>query len=979
MTISANALLYKQTKTFSTVIKDCPFCTLPAERIIDLGYSCVLGLRDGYPVSEGHTLIIPRRHIATWFDATPAERMELWSAVDTVCQQLQREFEPDGFNFGINSGEAAGQTVPHLHLHVIPRYTGDMDDPRGGVRHVIPWMGNYKLPSFGQTSSNGNLIADGQVPRYESQRTIPRSLITNSGTGTMLDELKEDISNCDRLDIAVAFVFRSGLNCLRHHIVDLLDKQGKLRLLTGDYLNATEPDALQDLLDIREDYPDQCEFFIYQCRHSSFHPKSYLLFKTGGENVAYVGSSNLSQTALTDGVEWNLRVSDTNDDTAWQQVVIEFEDLIQTSNVQHLTYEWIQKYREKLEEQRQSLGSEQQPPVDNEAPQEPTLPPVIPNELQREALTALAETRATGNRAGLVVMATGLGKTWLAAFDVDSDKTAFKRVLFVAHREEILAQSLRTFRLINPTTSMGVYNGKQRDVNTSILFASIQTLSRTSHLQKFHPNEFDYIVVDEFHHAAANTYRRLIDYFRPNFLLGLTATPERTDGGDLLTLCDQNLVYRCDLTRGINKGLLSTFQYYGVADNVNYENIPWRSRKFDEKALTQAVETIERAKNIYDQWKKRGKDRTLAFCVSKSHANYMRGFFKEQGVRCAAVHSGIDSDPRALSLEGLESGELQIVFAIDMFNEGVDMPALDTIMMLRPSESAIIWLQQFGRGLRKQGEKVLTVIDYIGNHRSFLVKLKTLFGMQQANYSQLRMLLEKIRKNDSELPEGCGVSYELEAIDILKQLLPNGPSGDALLRYYKDFRELHGQRPTATEALHDGYAINSVMSTYGSWLEFVSAQGDLNATEQQLFEEHSSFFKGLQAAKMNKSYKMVLLRALLNLNALPGNGASLDQLAETVTWLTSRSSQLAADFGDALTSNARLKTSLKQNPINAWTGSGAFNGPVLFDFDANIFRYKVPVDDNHRDAFQALARELIEWRLSVYLSRTEGNVGVNSF
>jgi hypothetical protein len=295
-----------------------------------------------------------------------------------------------------------------------------------------------------------------------------------------------------------------------------------------------------------------------------------------------------------------------------------------------------------------------------------------PHEVQREALAALRATRAGGNTAGLVVLATGLGKTWLSAFD--SDQPQFRRLLFVAHREEILEQAWATYRLIRPQARAGFYNGTEKVPDADVLFASVQTLSRLQHLRNFAPDAFDYIVIDEFHHAVAGTYQRLLDHFTPRFLLGLTATPERMDGGDLLALCQENLVYRCDLADGIRRGLLSPFRYFGVPDEVDYRNIPWRSTRFDEQALTDAVATNSRAANVLEQYRKRAGRRALAFCCSLRHADFMADYFRRQGVRAVAVHSGGSSAARAASLEQLEAGELDVVCAVDMFNEGVDLP-----------------------------------------------------------------------------------------------------------------------------------------------------------------------------------------------------------------------------------------------------------------------------------------------------------------
>ena len=321
-------------------------------------------------------------------------------------------------------------------------------------------------------------------------------------------------------------------------------------------------------------------------------------------------------------------------------------------------------------------------------------------------------------------MATGLGKTWLSAFD--SHRTEFDRVLFVAHREEILNQAISNFRQVRPNASIGRMMGVEKESSADIMFASVQTLGRIEHLGKFTPKAFDYIIVDEFHHAAAATYRRIIDYFEPKFLLGLTATPERMDEGDLLGLCQRIFVFEASVPDGISAGLLCAFQSFGVPDVVDYTNIPWRSARFDPVELTAAVATEARAQNALEQFRKHGGRRCIAFCCSQRHADFMAEFFNARGLRTVAVHAGSDSAPPTTSLKQLADGELDVVFSVDMFNGEVDFPNIDTVLMLRPTESTVIWMQQFGRGLRRAPDKpFLKVIDYIGNHRSFLMKLRS--------------------------------------------------------------------------------------------------------------------------------------------------------------------------------------------------------------------------------------------------------------
>ena len=799
--------------------------------------------------------------------------------------------------------------------------------------------------------------------------SLDPAVLTTGGTNPLLPHLERDLAVAASVDIAVAFILPSGVEHLYPHFEDLLARGGALRLLTGDYLDISDPDALQRLIDLRTLYNyGRCELRVYCSSGSSFHPKAYLASQASGGGVAYVGSSNLSGSALLEGIEWNYRVASARDADGWRSVREAFETLFQHPNTEPLDEEWLFRYRQRRHHAVL--------PVLSGVDQEPESPPPVPepNFVQREALEALEATRTVGNHAGLVVMATGLGKTWLAAFDA----VRFRRILFIAHREEILSQAVATFRRIRPAARIGLYTGNEKSTDVDILFASVQTLSRRAHLDRFARDAFDYVVVDEFHHAAATTYRRLIDHFEPPFLLGLTATPERTDGGNLLALCGENLVYRCGVPRGIELGLLCPFDYFGVPDDVDYRNIPWRSSRFDEEVLTAAVATRERAANILDQWRKRGGQRTLGFCVSQRHADFMRDWFRDHGVACAAVHAGPSSDQRALSLERLAGGDLAVVFAVDMFNEGVDVPAIDTVMMLRPTESPIVWLQQFGRGLRRHGEKRLTVIDYIGNHRTFLLKARTLLEVEGGGDRALQAALERLQRGDLQLPPGCSVTYDLEALNILRALLPPRPATDALREYYEDFRERHGQRPTATEAFHDGYLPRSARQTYGSWLGLVRAMGDLGTPQQAALETASTLLTGLENTPMNRSFKMLVLQAMLNTDTLPGPGIPIDALVSEFARLAGRSTKLRADVGVSLDDAGRLRRLLETNPVAAWTGPGAIPGHVLFAYESGVVRYREAIAEEQRAAFQEFVRELADWRLAEYLCRSTAPGGAET-
>lgn len=918
----------------------CPFCELSDDDCIFVGPT-VRVIWDRYPVSRGHALILPRRHVSSWFDATAEEQTAILMALTEVHAAIKRQFSPDGYNVGLNDGSAAGQTVEHLHLHVIPRFRGDVADARGGIRSVIPGKADYLAPPSEAAAPHARALVGG-------------------GDDPFLPHLISHIDGAIRVDLAVAFIMESGVRLISEHLRDVVARGGKVRILTGDYFGVTEPDALLHLRDLG----DGIELRVFESAGGSFHPKSYILHGALGQGTAFIGSSNLSRTALGSGIEWNFRVVTARDDAGFRDACDAFELLLQHAQVRAVDADWIEAYRK-----RRVPAT----PLITGIPLElPAIPPA-PNFVQVEALAALERTRVQGNTAGLVVLATGLGKTWLGAFD--TTRTNAGRVLFVAHRDEILDQALRTFRIIRPQAVLGKYTGQERVERADVLFASIQTLGQQRHLDRFPADYFDYIIIDEFHHAAAATYRRLLDHFTPQFLLGLTATPERTDGADLLTLCGDNLVYRCDLPDGIRRGLLAQFDYYGVPDEVDYENIPWRNSRFDEEELTNKLATTSRAENALDQLQRRGGSKALAFCVSQRHADFMARYFHEAGLRAVAVHSGPGSAPRAASLEGLQRGDLDVLCAVDMFNEGVDLPDVDTVMMLRPTESRILWLQQFGRGLRYREGKRLKVIDYIGNHRTFLLKPQALFqlGSGQSEIAYALRLLDE--GNIAELlPPGCSVTYDLEAKEILRSLLAPTAPREALESYYREFRERSGIRPTASEVYQDGLDPKSARAGFGTWFQFVRSMGDLTGAADDAEVRLRSFLEALEVTPMTKSYKMLVLLAMLAEGGFP-DGLEIARLMNRIRIIARRSAALRSELGDSLDNDEALRHLLESNPISAWTAGAGTGGERYFRYDSGRFGFATSIAPSLGAAAAELVRELAEWRLANYLRRTGQSEG----
>lgn len=917
-------------------------------------------MRDGFPVSKGHTLVIPKRLVTTWFDATRAEQLAILDLVDEVKAALDRDFSPDGYNVGFNAGAAAGQTVMHLHVHVIPRYRGDTADPRGGVRGVIPDKQKYALlpARVGASQAREQPAIAYSVPAAAIARPSRFAGLPAFVHGSELHfekTIQAALRSADHADMLSAFVQVSGVQLLVGDLADALAKGCKIRFLTGDYLGITSAHALRMLWRLACEHPGFDARFYETPRNIAFHPKSYV-FLRGEEGVAYVGSSNLSRSALQDGIEWNLRLVSSLDEATFNAVRARFEQLFHDPTTKRLTPTLIDAY-----EQRAPVPAPPQP--------EARAPSPVPNEIQREALDALKKTRRDGHRKGLIVLATGLGKTYLSAFDFNA--MGGERALFIAHREEILSQAKNSWEAVFPDKVLGTYDAED-DHQADVVFASVQTLSRPRHLARFREDHFDYIVVDEFHHAAAQTYRKILAHFKPRFLLGLTATPDRLDGRSLLDLCDDNLVYRRDLIHGISRKLLVPFHYFGIKDTVDYEPIPWRSGKFEPEELTKAVATEQRAEHTLREYKERAPASsrcTLCFCCTTEHADFMRDFFRRQGIKAASVHSGPGSDSRAQSLRDLKSGDLEIICAVDVFNEGLDVPDINTVLMLRPTESPVVFLQQLGRGLRLANTKPhLTVIDFIGNHRSFLTKPQSLVFLLGGDLPPL-VALQKIQDKTLDLPEGCLIDISVEAIDLLRSLVQTS-SEDILVYEYLSFRDAHGRRPTAKELFDEGVNFAPLVKTKASWFQFVREQGDLTDAEETVVAKHEAWFGDLLRTRMTKAYKMLALRALLDADVL-FTGMDLADNARAA-FNNARSDLLLfrelREDGDGATFNAAFERSWRDMPLKVWARGESTSQP-WFSLDGDRFAPTFVIASEHQATFEQMTEEMVELRLAQHRDR----------
>jgi len=798
--------------------------------------------------------------------------------------------------------------------------------------------------------------------------SFPTKHLTVGGDDPFLPLLLQSINYATHIRIATAFTRMTGYKLIQSALTEAAERGADIQIVTGDYLSITDPQALRYLMLLKD---VGANIRVFQSDGKvSFHMKTYLFENRHNpsivEGCAFVGSSNITHSALKHGLEWNLRVDAGEDPQRFQTILSEFDAVFLNERCNDLTHQWIDQYVNRIP------GASI--PIPTDPGQEEVLPVPVPNEVQSNVLDALAASREQGFRRGLVVMATGLGKTWLSAFD--SKAINAKRVLFVAHREEILEQAEQTFLRIHPNAKVGRYMGREREINVDMLFASIQTLGREHHLNNFRADYFDYVIVDEFHHAAARTYQRLLSHFKPRFLLGLTATPDRTDQSDILHLCDDNLVYSNDLFDGINAKLLCPFEYYGIGDEfVDYKEISWRNGRFDPNQLYGQLATNARARHNLRTWKERCQQRTLAFCISKNHADYMANYFKRHGVKAVSVHS--DSEIRRNdALTQLEQGLIDIVFSVDLFNEGVDLPAIDTVLMLRPTESKILFLQQLGRGLRQSlatGKAKLVCLDFIGNHISFFRKAEALFNIGAKN-KEHRDFLDQTKKGMLELPEGCFVNYDLTALDFMTKLLET--RADQQEDIYRSLRDSMGRRPVLSEFYRAGGAVDTIRREHGQWLQFVNSEKDLTDDEQACLIEHQDFFGELEVTRMTKSFKCILLEAFADLDGFR-KGPSIEELAKQSFLLLQRrrllQKELPQEYQSIPGADGVMPSGWinywESNPISAWLGENTNRSAIFFRSEDDKFCYLKDVKNEQADVLGLLVKELLSYRLIRYESR----------
>ncbi len=541
----------------------------------------------------------------------------------------------------------------------------------------------------------------------------------------VLTTIIHELQSCEEFWFSVAFITTSGVAALINTLIDLKNRNIKGRIVASKYLNFTHPLALERLL---INFPN---IELRVAEQGDFHAKGYL-FRKGIIYNMIIGSSNLTSAALSKNKEWNLKISAQKESYIMRNALYEFQG--EFNKATPVTKEWLKTYSQIFDKESGLRKSGLKTEVETHQ--------IHQNSMQKEALANLQELRRHGATKALLISATGTGKTYLSAFDVAAYKP--RRCLFVVHRRNIAEAAIKTFKnILGKKKSYGLYSGLKRESEVDYLFATIQTISQDSHLFQFQSNHFDYIIIDETHRAGANTYIKILEYFKPKFLLGMTATPERTDGLDIFSLFDHNIAYEIRLHRALEEDMLAEFHYYGVQDLTINGNI------IDDKSEFRHLEAEERIKHILETSKTYGTDdgiiRGLVFCSKIEECYVLSSAFNKKGYRTICLNGDSSEEVRREAIDRLESNDqdrLDYIFTVDIFNEGIDIPKVNQILMLRPTNSAIIFVQQLGRGLRKaEGKQYVTIIDFIGNYQNNYLVPIALYGDTSYNKDTLRKMI----------------------------------------------------------------------------------------------------------------------------------------------------------------------------------------------------------------------------------------------
>lgn len=669
----------------------------------------------------------------------------------------------------------------------------------------------------------------------------------NSGSN-LLVELLQELQTCKRFYFAISFITQSGLICLKECLKLLQEKNITGDILTTDYLYFNQPKALQEL----QQYPN-LNIRIYT--KENFHIKGYI-FEQNDYYTLIVGSNNLTQTALKANKEWSLKINSLANGALINNTLFQFQQMWQEAIP--LTDIWLKQYTDKyhsLQKLKRQFATAQENISTND---------ITPNKMQQEALTALAKLQQDNKHKALLISATGTGKTYLSAFAVK--KANPKRLLFLAHREQILKQACKTFAKIIPDSQYGILSANHKDFHKPYLFSTINMLSKEENLTQFAPTHFDYIIIDETHRAGASSYLKILNYFQPQFLLGMTATPERTDGFDIYQLFDHNIAYEIRLNQAMQENLLCPFHYFGITD------ITVDDQEINDNSTFNDLTTDARVTHIINQSQYYGfsgeRLRGLIFCSQIEEAQILSQKFNERGFNTIALSGKDSQETRTNAIHKLEQKErstgLDYIFTVDIMNEGIDIPAINQIIMLRPTKSAIIFVQQLGRGLRKYPQKdYVVILDFIGNYQNNFMIPIALSGDTSYNKDNIR---HYVAEGNRFIFGSSTIHFDKVARQKIYQAIDSAKLSDtALLKNeYLQLKQKSGKIPSIFDFSQFGSIdILKFLDKFKTYHNFLQKYDKDYTIRFNTIQEEILYFISYRFAKGKRIHELLALKLLL--------------------------------------------------------------------------------------------------------------------
>ncbi|WP_323597373.1 DEAD/DEAH box helicase [Aliarcobacter butzleri] len=675
------------------------------------------------------------------------------------------------------------------------------------------------------------------------------NLVTNNQITNFFNNITELLDNCESFYFNVAFINFSGIQLLLDSFKKLEEKNIKGKILTSTYLNFTQTKALEKIKKFKN-----IELKIYDSNISNigFHSKSYIFeFKDNYKIV--IGSSNITSSAFKSNIEWNVKTVAKKDDKFLLDVLNEFETLWKSSY--QVDEKFLKEYEEFLKTQKKEFKS-------FSFNQKKT------NFMQEKALEKLENLRKKDENKALIIAATGTGKTYLSAFDVKRFKA--KTILFLVHRENILIKAKQSFEEILPQiNSFGLYTGNKKEQDKNYLFSTIQTMS--SNFLEFSQDFFEYIIIDEAHHVASPSYKKILDYFKPKFLLGLTATSNRMDGNSIYEVFDENIALDIRLNEALENNLIVPFHYYGINDiqSIDYENVDLTKIDLLAKLLSvnKRVDFIIDKMNFYSN--SGNKRKVLGFCVSKEHCNFMSEEFNKKGINSITLTSEDSISKREEYIQKLENenDNLEVIFTVDIFNEGIDIPSINMVLFLRPTNSPIVFVQQLGRGLRKyKNKEFLTVLDFIGNHKKAYLIALALVGNKMIDKESIKLSIEN---NFADFKNAFISMDEISKNRILEQInKENFNQLKYLKEQYFEVKNILGKVPTLLDYLQFEDVINPLkfIDESKSYIEFLAKVEENKKLKELVLNEN--FIKAIRFIEnelpIKRVYEFIILKHLLN-------------------------------------------------------------------------------------------------------------------